>query len=198
MSENPDAIRADIEQTRQRLGYDVDAVADKVTPSHIAHRQTERVRGAVSGVKDRIMGTAEDTTDSLSDAADSARGALSNAGDSMGQAKQKVTRKAQGNPLAAGLIAFGAGLLVSSLIPPSQKEQELAQTVKEKAEPVTQQLSDAASEAASHLKQPAQEAVQSVKETATESAQNVKQEAQDQGASVQDRAQEAQENLRQS
>ena len=198
MSENPDAIRADIEQTRQRLGYDVDAVADKVTPSHIAHRQTERVRGAVSGVKDRIMGTAEDTTDSLSDAADSARGALSNAGDSMGQAKQKVTRKAQGNPLAAGLIAFGAGLLVSSLIPPSQTEQELAQTVKEKAEPVTQQLSDAASEAASHLKQPAQEAVQSVKETATESAQNVKQEAQDQGASVQDRAQEAQENLRQS
>ncbi|MCH6470154.1 DUF3618 domain-containing protein [Sinomonas terrae] len=198
MSENPDAIRADIEQTRQRLGYDVDAVADKVTPSHIAHRQTERVRGAVSGVKDRIMGTAEDTTDSLSDAADSARGALSNAGDSMGQAKQKVTRKAQGNPLAAGLIAFGAGLLVSSLIPPSQKEQELAQTVKEKAEPVTQQLSDAASEAASHLRQPAQEAVQSVKETATESAQNVKQEAQHQGASVQDRAQEAQENLRQS
>lgn len=198
MSENPDAIRADIEQTRQRLGYDVDAVADKVTPSHIAHRQTEKVRGAVSGVKDRIMGTAEDTTDSLSDAADSARGALSNAGESMGQAKQKVTRKAQGNPLAAGLIAFGAGLLVSSLIPPSQKEQELAQTVKEKAEPVTQQLSDAASEAASHLKQPAQEAVQSVKETATESAQNVKQEAQDQGASVQDRAQEAQENLRQS
>lgn len=191
MSENPDAIRADIEQTRQRLGYNVDAVADKVTPSHIAHRQTERIKGAVGGVKDRIMGSAED-------AAQSTRGTLSDAGDSVDQAKHTVVRKAQGNPLAAGLIAFGAGLLVSSLIPPSQKEQELAQTVKEKAQPMTQQLSSAASEVASNLKEPAQDAFQSVKETATESAQNVKQEAQDQGSSVQDRAQEAQENLRQS
>jgi gas vesicle protein len=190
MSENPEVIRADIEQTRRRLGYDVDAVADKVTPSHIAHRQSEKIKGAVSGVKDRIMGTAEDT-------ADSARGALSDAGDAVGHAQQRVAQKAKGNPLAAGLIAFGAGLLVSSLIPPSEKEQDLAQTLKEKAEPMTQQLSSAASEAASHLKQPAQEALQSVKETATEATENVKQEAQDQSANVQDRAQEAQQNLQQ-
>lgn len=190
MSENPEVIRADIEQTRRRLGYDVDAVADKVTPSHIAHRQTEKIKGAVAGVKDRIMGTAEDT-------ADSARGAFSDAGDAVGHAQQRVTQKAKGNPLAAGLIAFGAGLLVSSLIPPSEKEQDLAQTLKEKAEPVTQQLSSAASEAASHLKQPAQEALQSVKETATEATENVKQEAQDQSSNVQDRAQEAQQNLQQ-
>lgn len=190
MSENPEAIRADIEQTRRRLGYDVDAVADKVTPSHIAHRQTEKIKGAVTNVKDRVMGVAEDT-------ADNTRGALSDAGDAVGHAQQRVTQKARGNPLAAGLIAFGAGLLVSSLIPPSQKEQELAQTLKEKAEPVTQQLSSAASEAASHLKQPAQEALQSVKDTATEATENVKQEAQAQGSNVQDRAQEAQQNLQQ-
>ncbi|HKU12347.1 MAG TPA: DUF3618 domain-containing protein [Sinomonas sp.] len=190
MSENPEAIRADIEQTRRRLGYDVDAVADKVTPSHIAHRQTEKIKGAMTNVKDRVMGAAEDT-------ADNTRGALSDAGDAVGHAQQRVTQKARGNPLAAGLIAFGAGLLVSSLIPPSQKEQELAQTLKEKAEPVTQQLSSAASEAASHLKQPAQEALQSVKDTATEATENVKQEAQAQGSNVQDRAQEAQQNLQQ-
>lgn len=190
MSDNPDAIRADIEQTRRRLSYDTDAVADKVTPSHIARRQTERVKGAVSDVKDRIMGSAEDV-------ADGARGTLSDAGDSMHEAKRTVRRKAQGNPLAAGLIAFGAGLLVSSLIPPSEKEQDLAQRVKEKAQPVTEQLSNAASEAAQNLREPAQDAVQSLKETAQQSAQNVKQEAQDQGASVQDRAQEAQQNLQQ-
>jgi gas vesicle protein len=190
MSENPEAIRADIEQTRRRLGYDVDAVADKVTPSHIAHRQTEKIKGAMTNVKDRVMGAAEDT-------ADNTRGALSDAGDAVGHAQQRVTQKARGNPLAAGLIAFGAGLLVSSLIPPSEKEQELAQTLKEKAEPMTQQLSSAASEAASHLKEPAQEAFQSVKETATEATENVKQEAQDQSSNVQDRAQGAQQNLQQ-
>lgn len=197
MSENPEAIRADIEQTRRRLGYDVDAVADKVTPSHIAHRQTEKIKGAMTNVKDRVMGAAEDTADSARGALSDARGTLSDAGDAVGHAQQRVTQRAKGNPLAAGLIAFGAGLLVSSLIPPSQKEQELAQTLKEKAEPVTQQLSSAASEAASHLKQPAQEALQSVKDTATEATENVKQEAQAQGSNVQDRAQEAQQNLQQ-
>ncbi|MCT9627575.1 DUF3618 domain-containing protein, partial [Pseudarthrobacter equi] len=44
MSENPDAIRADIEATRARLGTNVDAVADKVTPSNIVHRQTDKLK----------------------------------------------------------------------------------------------------------------------------------------------------------
>ena len=66
MSENPDAIRADIEATRARLGTNVDAVADKVTPSNIVHRQTDKVRDAVFGVKEKVMGTAEHTTHTTS------------------------------------------------------------------------------------------------------------------------------------
>lgn len=196
MSENPDALRAEIDQTRQRLGYDVDAVADKVTPSHIAHRQTQKAKDAVSRVKDRIMGAAEDTADSTRHALSNAGDAMGSAADAVGGAPDKVAQKAQGSPLAAGLIAFGAGLLVSSLIPPSEKEQDLAQTLKDKAQPITQQVSAAASEAASNLKEPAQEALQSVKDTATQAADNVKQEAQDQGSNVKDRVQDAQQNLR--
>ena len=59
MSENPDAIRSDIEATRARLGTNVDAVADKVTPSNIVHRQTDKVRDAVFGVKEKVMGAME-------------------------------------------------------------------------------------------------------------------------------------------
>ena len=33
---NPDDLRRDIERTRMELGQDVDALADKVTPSKIA------------------------------------------------------------------------------------------------------------------------------------------------------------------
>ena len=62
MSDNPDAIRSDIEATRARLGTNVDAVADKVTPSNIVQRQTNKVRDAVFGVKEKVMGTAEDLT----------------------------------------------------------------------------------------------------------------------------------------
>ena len=64
MSDNPDAIRSDIEATRARLGTNVDAVADKVTPSNIVHRQTDKVKDAVTGVKERIMGAADSATSS--------------------------------------------------------------------------------------------------------------------------------------
>jgi len=45
MSDSPDEIRADIERTRQELGSDVDALADKVSPSKIVDRQVDKVRG---------------------------------------------------------------------------------------------------------------------------------------------------------
>ena len=189
MSQNPDAIRADIEQTRERLGYDVDAVADKVSPSHIVNRQTEKIKGAMHDVKDRIMGTADDVSGK-------ARGSAHDAGAAVERAERTVVRKTQGNPLAAGLIAFGAGMLVSSLIPPSEKERQMAQTLKEKAEPLTHELSAVASEMTSHLREPAHEAMENVKQSATEGVQTVKEEAQDQGAAVQDRAQQAQQNVR--
>lgn len=191
MSENPEVIRANIEQTRQNLSYDVDAVADKVSPSHVAHRQTEKIKDAVFGAKDKIMGAADDTSGRAGDA-------VSGAGEAVGEVPHRVARQTRGNPLAAGLVAFGVGMLVSSLIPPSEKEQELAQTVKEKAEPLTEQVKGAASEVASNLKEPAQQAAQSVQATATDAASNVKDEAQTQTSSVQDRAQEATQNVRES
>ncbi|WP_246468929.1 DUF3618 domain-containing protein, partial [Arthrobacter ipis] len=118
MSDNPDAIRADIEATRNRLGTNVDAVADKVTPSNIVHRQTDKVKDAVFGVKDKIMGTAEHATHSASgslhhaahttgggvhQATDAAGNALHGAGEAIADAPHQVAAKTQGNPLAAGL-----------------------------------------------------------------------------------------------
>ena len=44
MSDDPDVIRADIEATRSQLSGDVDALADKVTPSKIVHRETRKVQ----------------------------------------------------------------------------------------------------------------------------------------------------------
>ena len=166
-SENPDAIRADIEETRARLGTNVDAVADKVTPSNIVNRQTEKakdkVRNAVFGMKEKVMGAADTATSKVSSATGSAGSTMGDAGSTIGStlsdagsaiadAPHQAAAKAQGNPLAAGLIAFGAGLLVSSLIPPSQKEREAAQTLKSAADPVTTQLTDAAKDMAQGMK----------------------------------------------
>lgn len=52
MSDSPDEIRADIERTRQDLGMDVDALADKVSPSKIVDRQIDKVRGVFGSVRE--------------------------------------------------------------------------------------------------------------------------------------------------
>jgi gas vesicle protein len=217
MSDNPDAIRADIEATRARLGTDVDAVADKVTPSNVVHRQTDKVKDAVTGVKERIMGAADSATstvqdrmhsgaghtsgalhstgDTLHDARDTAAAKLGDAGTAISNAPDQVKTKTQGNPLAAGLIAFGAGMLVSSLIPPSQKEREAAQQLKTAAEPLATQVTDAAKDMVQDLKEPAQEAMENVKATATGGVQNVKAEGQHAATDVKDRATDAKDHV---
>lgn len=124
----PDEIRADIERTRGELGSDVDALADKVNPSAIAHRQTEKVKGRFQDVRESVMGAAGSARDSVMGAADSARssvsGSRSSAAGSVEDTASRGVEKAKGNPLAVGLIAFGVGWLASSLLPSSTKEEE--------------------------------------------------------------------------
>jgi gas vesicle protein len=195
MSENPDAIRADIEATRARLGTNVDAVADKVTPSNIVQRQTDKVKEAVFGVKEKVMGTTDDLTTRAHASTDQAGNALHDAGEAIGDAPHQVKAKTQGNPLAAGLIAFGAGMLLSSLIPASEKEREAADALKTAAEPMTTELTEAAKDMAQGLKEPAREAMENVKATATDATQNVKAESQLAAADVKDRAADAKDTV---
>lgn len=204
MSENPDVIRADIEATRARLGTNVDAVADKVTPSHIVQRQTdkvkENVKDAVFGVKEKVMGVADHTAGNVHSATGTTGTAgahLGDAGAAIGDAPAQVRTKTQGNPLAAGLIAFGAGLLVSSLIPASQKEREAADALKTAAEPLTTELTEAAKHVAEGLKEPAQAAMDNVKATAADATEHVKAEGQGAVADVKDRTAAAKDNVQQ-
>lgn len=187
MSDSPDEIRANIERTRTELGSDVDALADKVNPSKIVDRQVDRVRGAFGSVRERVMGAADDAGSSLS-------GAASNVGD----VKDRVVAKAQGSPLAVGLIAFGVGLVVASLIPASSKEKDLAATVKDQAQPLVDQVTDVAKEVGEHLKEPAQDAMTAVKESAQDSVAAVKDEAQTAAGDAKDQAQHARENISES
>jgi ElaB/YqjD/DUF883 family membrane-anchored ribosome-binding protein len=195
MSDNPDVIRADIEQTRRRLGTNVDAVADKVTPSHIIQRRTEKVRNAIFGVKESVMGAADDTRANVRSAMDDAGGSLHDAGEAISDAPHQLAVKAQGNPLAAGLIAFGAGLLVGSLFPASQKEREAAEAVKSAAEPMTSQLTEAAKDVAEGLREPAQEAMENVKATAMDAREHVMEEGQTAMHDVKGRADDARGNV---
>ncbi|POH63984.1 MULTISPECIES: DUF3618 domain-containing protein [Cryobacterium] len=179
-STDPEVLRSQIEDTRRGLGADVDALADKVTPSKIMDRQKDKVRGVFSSAKDKVMGTASDLGGSVSGATGNVSGA---AHDAASQVK--------GNPLAVGLIAFGVGWLASSLLPASTVEKKVAANVKEAAEPLTQEVTDAAKQMGENLKQPLADAADAVKGTATDAADTVKSETTASADEVRDTAKHA-------
>lgn len=183
-SSDPDRIRADIERTRAELGSDVDALADKVTPSKIMDREKAKAKNALGSVKDRVFGVASDLSDTAS-------GAAGSAGDSIAAAPKRAVEKLEGAPIAVGLMAFGAGLLVSALLPSSTKERQIASSVKDAAQPIVGEVTDAAKEAAEHLREPAMDAFDAVKSEATEAADQVRTEATGAVQDVKDEANQA-------
>jgi len=221
MSTDPDQIRREIDQTQRELSADVDALTEKVSPPRIMERRVRRTRVAMTNVKDRIMGSTSDayqtagsTTSGMgqavsdrasaardtasgmaSSARDTASDAASTAVDTMRSAPDTVRRRAEGNPIAAGLIAFGAGWLLSSLLPASQPEQQLATQVKdfavEQGRPVARQLGEAGQEAAQELRESAQQRAESVKQTASDAASTVKDETQAAASDVRGQARES-------
>jgi hypothetical protein len=122
---------------------------------------------------------------------------LADAASAIGDTPHQVRAKTQGNPLAAGLIAFGAGMLLSSLIPASEKEREAAETLKAKVEPLTNELTETARDVAEGLKAPAQAAVEDVKATAADATAHVKAEGQGAVQDVRYRAEDAKDQVRQ-
>jgi hypothetical protein len=174
-TQSPEQIRLEIERTRAELATDVDTLHEKVSPSAIASRRTQAAKSRLSGVKEKVMGSA-------SSAGDSTSSGLHSATDTVKSAPSSVKQQTQGNPLAAGVIAFGAGWLISSLLPASEKEKQATMqakdTVSEHSDTLTAPLKEAAQGAKENLQPHAQNAAESVKATATDAAQNVKGEAQ--------------------
>ncbi|HRO95384.1 DUF3618 domain-containing protein [Citricoccus sp.] len=194
MSNNPDEIRADIERTRHELSADVDALAEKANPTRAVHRQGDRVRERMTTVKESIMGSPDPYAarsgpglkDRAQDVAHDVQHRAEDAVHAVQQAPARVRRGTRGNPLAAGLIALGAGWLVGSLIPASSAEQEAAEKVKDRAAPVVDEAKSVAQEMGESLKPQAQEAMESVKDTATTGVEHVKAEGQDKAGQLKD------------
>jgi uncharacterized protein DUF3618 len=164
---------------------------------------TGGVSSAASQAADRVSGTASSAASSVQGAASTAAGAVQDAASSAAgavqEAPQAIRRQTRGNPLAAGLIAFGAGWLVSSLLPASRREQELAdqakQVAQEKVQPV---LTQVAGEVKENLAGPAQDAVESVKLTAQDAKDTVAEEGRAAKDNVAGRTQDAAGNVRSS
>ncbi len=193
MSTDPAQLRAEIDATRANLSDDVDTLTDYVAPSNVARRQTDKVKDAFTNAKESVMGKADDVRSSVQGSGGN-HDVKGSAKDAQGKAKSAT----RGNPLAAGLIALGAGWLIGAALPSSEKEKELAATVKANAGPAVEQAKQAAKESAENLKPQAQEAAQSVKGSAQGAAQEVKDHGQSAAQDVKGSAQDAKDQVQQS
>lgn len=172
---------ADIEATRADLSRNLDELSDKVSPQRVVARRKEAAKNSLASVREKVMGSA-DTKSSTGSGGNSASGAASSAKESAQSAMDSLQSTTAGNPLTAGLVAFGAGMLISALLPASAKEAEAAQRVvdaaKEHGQPLLDEAKAVGQEIGKDLGDSAAQAVDEVKSQAQDSVQNVKQEGQ--------------------
>jgi gas vesicle protein len=181
MGTRADELKSDLERQREALGEDLEAVGDRVSPGRVVERRRAALRQGFGRLRDRVMGTADSARGGMSDAAGTAGQKAGEATeavkDRLSAAPQAVGSATEGNPLAAGLIAFGAGLLTASLAPPTQREHQAAEQLKPMLDDVKDEAKTVAQEATEHLRPQAEDAVAQVREQATSAAEAVRDEA---------------------
>jgi phage tail protein X len=159
MGEDPRAIRTEIEETRERMGDTVDALAYK---ADVKTRAKESVSDKVDSIKSKVTGA----KDSVSDATPSG-------GDVKAGAKRTVGI-AQENPLGLAIGATAVGFIAGMLIPSTRVEDEkigpVADQVKAKAAETGQQALDRGKQVASEV---ASSAADTAKESGREHAQGM-------------------------
>jgi ElaB/YqjD/DUF883 family membrane-anchored ribosome-binding protein len=173
VGEEPDRIRAEIEQTRSDMSETVDALGYK---ADVKTRAKENLQGkkesakeSIVGVKDKVVGTTPDSAE-VKDKA------------------QRAAGVAQQNPLGLAIGSVAVGFLVGMLIPSTRVEDEklgpVADDVKEKVRETGQEAFEhgkqVAQDAAETARESGQQHAREVKESAQQSAQDVKQGAPDQ------------------
>ena len=188
MGQTAEELRGQLVSQRAEISRDLDAIGDRVSPHRIVERRQAAVRRRVTDIKERVMGSAESTVDTVRDAGASAATTLT---DSASSVVHGTRNAAEGNPLAVGLIAFGAGLVAATVFPTTRTERDIA----EHAQPVLEKAASEAAPAARHvvdeLKPAAQEAVADLRESAVEAASSVKDHAVEAASETKQEAQQA-------
>jgi len=162
MGQDPSDIRAEIEETRARVGNEVDAISYKTdVPARVGDYVDDKkqaVTGRISSVKDSVTGATSNVLPS---------------GEKVGRMKDTAQR----NPLGLAVGGMALGFVAGLLLPSTRIENE-------KMGEMSDKVVDAVKETAS-------DAVESGKQVAQDAAGSAKQQGQELASSLQDRAQES-------
>ncbi len=153
MGEDPDTIRDEIAETRERMGDTVDALGYK---ADVKSRAKDNVVGKVDSVKESLGLAGQKASDVTPDA-EQVKGQV-----------RKAAGLAQENPLGLAIGAAAVGFLAGMLVPSSRVEDEKLGPVADK---VKEQAKETGQEALERSKQVAQSAAQSAADTVSEEGQ---------------------------
>jgi len=174
MGQDPSEIRSEIEQTRERMGDTVDALAYK---ADVKGRAKDSVHEKVDSIKSKFTGAADTVNERTPSTGDVKQGA----------------RKAQGiakeNPLGLAIGAVAVGFLGGLLVPSTRVEDEKIGPV---ADTIKDQAREAAQTAVEHGKAAAQDAAQAAGQAAKDAGQEHADRAK---SDLQDHAQQAREEV---
>lgn len=173
MGQDPDSIRQQIAQTRDRMGETVDALGYK---ADVPARTRESITGRVDSLKAKVTGAGATVADAAPD------------GDEVRQGARQAVGVARENPLGLAIGAAAAGFLAGLLVPGTKIEDERLGPV---ADQVKEQAQQAAHEALDHGRQIAGEAAQVVSDTAGDTVEQMRDQAQQAVTEVKEQTQES-------
>jgi ElaB/YqjD/DUF883 family membrane-anchored ribosome-binding protein len=149
MGQDPDAIRDEIADTRERMGDKIDALGHK---ADVKSRAKENVAGKVDSVKEHLGLAGEKASDVTPDA-DQVKGQV-----------RKAAGVAQENPFGLALGAVAVGFLAGMLVPSTRVEDD-------KLGPMADRVKDQAKETGQEALERGKQVAQSAAETASEEGQ---------------------------
>jgi Protein of unknown function (DUF3618) len=169
MGEDPGVIRAEIDQTRERVGDGVDALSYK---TDVGARVSDYVDDKKQAVKSKFTGAKDTVSGTVPDRQGLKRGAT------------HIRDTAEKNPLGLALAGLAVGFLVGTLLPQTRVENE---QMGEMSDRLVDAAKDTANEAVDRGKQVAQEAAGAAVDTAKESG---REQGEELTSALQDRTQE--------
>jgi len=196
MGKTAEELRGEIAQQRSELTRDFDMIGDKVSPSRMVERRTEAVKGRFRRAREAVMGSADHVTQSTGDGMHSARDAAGAVGSAVTDAPHRIEQGTSGNPLVAGMVAFGLGVLAATVLPASRKEQQLARQMQPQLEHAAHAVAESGREVAQEMAPAVQQAGADLGDTAKAAAAEVQHTAQDHASSAADTTKQAAADVR--